>query len=340
MSPVTRARGGADDRRRQDFDLQYPRVIEGIKADVGLGRLLGVRQTPTFFINGVKLEGADAADARPGHRVRAEEGGQSSSSSHAVHAIDTENLTKDYALGFWRKRPYRALDRLTLEVEPGEVFGLLGPERRRQDDDAEAAAAAGLSDRRPRRDPRPARRATSSVRRRIGYLPENPYFYDHLTAVELLDYFGRLLGLGAADRAARMPRLLDQVGLGAERRLPLRRYSKGMLQRVGLAQALLNEPEVVFLDEPMSGLDPIGRRMVRELILGLRDRGATVFFSSHILSDAEAVCSRVAILAGGRLVASGRLTDLLAFGVKGWEVVVEGADAGGARPRAGARRPG
>ena len=167
-----------------------------------------------------------------------------------------------------------------------------------------------------------------SVRRRIGYLPENPYFYDHLTAVELLDYYARLFGLTSIDRAARIPRLLEQVGLGAERRLPLGRYSKGMLQRVGLAQALVNEPEVVFLDEPMSGLDPIGRRMVRELILALRDRGATVFFSSHILSDAEAACSRVAILAGGRLVASGRLTDLLAFGIKGWEVIVEGADGG------------
>jgi ABC-2 type transport system ATP-binding protein len=167
------------------------------------------------------------------------------------------------------------------------------------------------------------------TRRRIGYLPENPYFYDHLTAVEVLDYFGRLFGLPSGERAGRVARLLDQVGLGAERRLPLRRYSKGMLQRVGLAQAVLNEPEVVFLDEPMSGLDPIGRRMVREMILGLRDRGATVFFSSHILADAEAVCSRVAILSGGRLAASGRLTDLLAFGVKGWEVVVDrvGADA-------------
>ncbi len=243
-----------------------------------------------------------------------------------MHAIDTEDLTKDYALGFWRKRPYRALDRLTLAVEPGSVFGLLGPNGAGKTTTLKlllqlvfptAGRAEILG--------RPA--GDVSVRRRIGYLPENPYFYDHLTAVELLDYFGCLLGLDASQRAARIPRLLDQVGLGAERRLPLRRYSKGMLQRVGLAQAIIGEPEVVFLDEPMSGLDPIGRRMVRELILALRDRGATVFFSSHILSDAEAVCSRVAILAGGRLVASGRLTELLAFGIKGWEVVVDGVDA-------------
>jgi ABC-2 type transport system ATP-binding protein len=244
-----------------------------------------------------------------------------------VHAINTEDLTKDYALGFWRKRPYRALDHLTLEVEGGEVFGLLGPNGAGKTTTLKlllqlvfptAGRAEILG--------RPA--GDVSVRRRIGYLPENPYFYDHLTAVELLDYYARLFGLTSIDRAARIPRLLEQVGLGAERRLPLGRYSKGMLQRVGLAQALVNEPEVVFLDEPMSGLDPIGRRMVRELILALRDRGATVFFSSHILSDAEAACSRVAILAGGRLVASGRLTDLLAFGIKGWEVIVEGADGG------------
>jgi ABC-2 type transport system ATP-binding protein len=243
-----------------------------------------------------------------------------------VHAIDTEDLTKDYALGFWRKRPYRALDRLTLVVEPGEVFGLLGPNGAGKTTTLKLLLQLVFpTGGRAEILGRPV--GDVSVRRRIGYLPENPYFYDHLSAVELLEYFGRLLGIGAADRAARIPRLLDQVGLGAERRLALRRYSKGMLQRVGLAQALIGEPEVVFLDEPMSGLDPIGRRMVRELILGLRDRGTTVFFSSHILSDAEAVCGRVAILAAGHLVTSGRLTDLLAFGIKGWEVVVEGAEA-------------
>jgi ABC-2 type transport system ATP-binding protein len=243
-----------------------------------------------------------------------------------VYAIETERLTKDYALGFWRKRPYRALDGLTLQVEPGEVFGFLGPNGAGKTTTLKLLLQLVFpTSGRAEILGRPV--GDVAVRRRIGYLPENPYFYDHLSAVELMDYYGRLLGLSSADRAARVPRLLDQVDLGAERRLPLRRYSKGMLQRVGLAQALLNEPEVVFLDEPMSGLDPIGRRMVRELMLGLRDRGATVFFSSHILADAEAVCSRVAILAGGRLAAAGRLTDLLAFGVKGWEVVVDHVDA-------------
>ena len=244
-----------------------------------------------------------------------------------MYAIATENLTKDYALGFWRKRPYRALDALTLQVEPGEIFGFLGPNGAGKTTTLKLLLQLVFpTSGRAEILGRPV--GDAGVRRRIGYLPENPYFYDHLTAVELLEYFGRLFGLSSADRSSRVPRLLDQVGLGAERRLPLRRFSKGMLQRVGLAQALLNEPEVVFLDEPMSGLDPIGRRMVRELMLGLRDRGTTVFFSSHILADAEAVCSRVAIVAGGRLAATGRLADLLEFGVKGWEVVADGVHDG------------
>jgi ABC-2 type transport system ATP-binding protein len=159
------------------------------------------------------------------------------------------------------------------------------------------------------------------ARRRIGYLPEHPYFYDYLTAEELLAYFAALLGIAGQERTRRVAALLDEVGVGAERRLQLRKFSKGMLQRVGLAQALLNEPELVIFDEPMSGLDPLGRRDVRSLILRLRDRGCTVFFSSHVLSDAEALCSRVAILAKGRLVTAGKLTDMLAFQIRGWEVV-------------------
>ncbi len=243
-----------------------------------------------------------------------------------MHAIETENLTKDYPLGFWRKRPYRALDRLTFQVSPGEVFGFLGPNGAGKTTTLKLLMqlvfpTAGRAEilGRPVGD--------VEVRRRIGYLPENPYFYDHLTAEELLRYFGRLFGLDPATRRRRAGELLDEVGLGPERRMALRRHSKGMLQRVGLAQALLNRPDVVFLDEPMSGLDPIGRRMVRDLILRLRDGGTTVFFSSHILSDAEALCSRVAILAAGRLVSSGRLNEMLAFEVKGWELVVDGLTA-------------
>ena len=148
---------------------------------------------------------------------------------------------------------------------------------------------------------------------RIGYCPENPYFYDYLTASELMDYFGRLFGLDAGQRRDKSAELLNAVGLQEKDwKRQLRKYSKGMLQRVGLAQSLINEPEVVFLDEPMSGLDPIGRREVRELIAGLREKGVTVFMSTHILSDIEALCDEVAILRNGRLAASGHLGELLA----------------------------
>ena len=241
-------------------------------------------------------------------------------------ALATYDLTKDYAVGFWRKRPYRALDHLTLEVEPGEVFGFLGPNGAGKTTTLKllmrlvfptSGTAEILG--------RPA--GDASVRRRVGYLPEHPYFYDYLTAEELLSYFASLFGISGETRTRRVAQLLDEVGLGAERRLQLRKYSKGMLQRVGIAQALLNEPEVVIFDEPMSGLDPLGRRDVRSLILRLRDRGCTVFFSSHVLSDAEALCSRVAIMARGRLVTAGRLTEMLAFRIRGWEVVAAGVHA-------------
>ena len=240
-----------------------------------------------------------------------------------MDAIRTEALTKHYTVGFWRQRPYLALEALTLKVGQGEVFGFLGP------NGAGKTTALKLlmqliypTSGRAEILGRPV--GDVEVKRRIGYLPENPYFYDYLSAEELLEYFGALFGHPAAERRRRASALLDEVGIGAERRLQLRKFSKGMLQRVGIAQAIINEPEVVFLDEPMSGLDPLGRRELRELILRLRDRGCTVFFSSHVLSDAEALCSRVAILANGRLVAEGPLSEILAFKVRGWELVVSG----------------
>ncbi|HEX7282648.1 MAG TPA: ABC transporter ATP-binding protein [Vicinamibacterales bacterium] len=254
-------------------------------------------------------------------------------------AIETENLTKDFLVGFWRPRPYRALDALTLEVDAGEVFGFLGPNGAGKSTTLKllmqlifptAGSARILG--------RPA--GDVAVRKRIGFLAENPYYYDYLTAEEVLTYFARLFDL--KDVHTRVSKVLDEVGIGGERRLRLRQFSKGMLQRVGLAQAILNEPEVVFLDEPMSGLDPIGRREVRDLILRLRARGCTVFFSSHILSDAETLCSRVAIMAQGRLAASGRISELVAFEPKGWELVVSGIEDalhGELAPRVAAMRP-
>jgi ABC-2 type transport system ATP-binding protein len=236
-------------------------------------------------------------------------------------AIEAEELTKDYFVGFWRPKPYRALDRLSLTIAEGEVFGFLGPNGAGKSTTLKllmglivptsgSARILGRSI------------GDVSVRQRYGFLPEAPSFYDYLTAEELLTYFASLHGLSGAERSRRVSHTLDEVGIGAERRMRLRSYSKGMIQRVGVAQAVLNEPDVVFLDEPMSGLDPLGRRDLRQLMLRLRDRGCTVFFSSHILSDAEALCSRVGIVAEGRLIAQGRLTDIVAFELRGWELVV------------------
>ncbi len=240
-----------------------------------------------------------------------------------MDAIRTEDLTKHYRVGFWRPRPYIALDRLSLTVRTGEVFGFLGPNGAGKTTTLKLLMQLMYpSSGRAEILGRPV--GDVEVRRRIGYLPENPYFYDYLTAEELLEYFAGLFGYPAAERRRRAASLLDTVGIGAERRLQLRKFSKGMIQRVGIAQALINDPDVVFFDEPMSGLDPLGRREIRQLILQLRDRGCTVFFSSHVLADAEALCSRVAIVAAGRLVASGQLSELLAFQVRGWELVMSG----------------
>lgn len=249
-----------------------------------------------------------------------------------MHSIEIDGLTKDYLVGFWRPRPYRALHDLSLTVEPGDVFGFLGP------NGAGKSTAIKLlmqliypTSGTARILGRPL--GDVEMRRRIGFLPENPSFYDYLTAEELLTYFAGLFDIPAPERAARVSRVLDEVGLGAERRMRLRSYSKGMVQRVGIAQAILNDPEIVFFDEPMSGLDPLGRRDVRQLMLKLRDRGCTVFFSSHILSDAETLCNRVAIVAQGRLAAEGRVTDIVGVDVLGWDLVVDASAEAIARAR-------
>jgi ABC-2 type transport system ATP-binding protein len=236
--------------------------------------------------------------------------------------ISTEGLTKDYRAGFWRHR-VRVLHDLNLQVQAGEVFGFLGPNGAGKTTTLKlltglihstAGSATVLGE--------PA--GTVSVKARIGFLPENPYFYDYLTGFEFLAYCGSLAGLSRVVRRERVHSLLEQVGLSRQGSLQLRKYSKGMLQRIGLAQALINEPDVIFLDEPMSGLDPIGRKEVRDLILHLRAEGRTVFFSTHIIPDVEVVCDRVGIILGGHLAAVGRVDELLASPLEQIEVTISG----------------
>jgi ABC-2 type transport system ATP-binding protein len=237
--------------------------------------------------------------------------------------IEIEDLTKDFKVGFWKKRPVRALDGLNLSVEPGEAFGFLGPNGAGKTTTLKLLMnlirpTAGRL--------RVLGEPVSSVamRNRIGYLPENPHFYDYLTAEEFLRYVGTLFGMRDPALTGKVKILLENVGLSDTRNLPLRKFSKGMVQRVGLAQAMINDPEVIFLDEPMSGLDPLGRREVRQTILGLKRRGVTVFFSSHILHDVEALCDRVAILNHGRLQKLGALHEILQVRIEAHEIVLTG----------------
>ena len=240
--------------------------------------------------------------------------------------IEIENLTKDFQVGFWKKHPVRALDHLNLYVEKGEVFGFLGPNGA-----GKTTTLKLLMDliRPTEGSARVLGEPVTSVsmRRRIGYLPENPYFYDYLTAEELLLYVGRLFGLRQPALGGKVRALLEKVGLQNAGRLQLRKFSKGMIQRIGLAQALINDPEVVFLDEPMSGLDPLGRREVRQAIMSLKTQGVTVFFSSHILPDVEALCDRVAILNRGRLQQAGALHEILKVRIEAHEIVLAGINA-------------
>ena len=225
-------------------------------------------------------------------------------------AVEITNLTKDYEVGFWRKRKVRALDDLSLSIDEHQIFGFLGA------NGAGKTTTLKLLMRLIFPTSGSARILGHDIQdvrmhRRIGYLPENPYFYDYLTARELLEYCAELFGFPAAERRKRAADLLARVKLDEKRwDTQLRKFSKGMLQRVGLAQSLVNDPEIVFLDEPMSGLDPVGRREVRDLIASLRDDGKTVFMCSHILSDIEVLCDRVAILKRGRLAQVGHLDEL------------------------------
>jgi ABC-2 type transport system ATP-binding protein len=246
-------------------------------------------------------------------------------------AIEIENLTKDYPFGFLHLKKKTSLEGLTMTVEDGEVFGFLGPNGAGKSTTIKLLVGlifptAGTA--------RILGKPTSDIEmhRDIGYLPEQPYFYDYLTAAELLDYFARFHDLTAADRRERVERMLKKVGLETARKIQLRKYSKGMLQRVGLAQAILHDPKVVILDEPMSGLDPVGRREVRDIILELKREGKTVLFSTHILSDAEMLCDRVGVIVGGKLRGVGAPDEIVGLKAHGMEILFEcaGSDASAA----------
>ena len=244
--------------------------------------------------------------------------------------VRCENLTKRYR-GSLLRRSYLALDGLSLEVKRGEVVGYIGPNGAGKT--TTIKILMGLH------------RATSGTaeilgqpvgsvasRDRIGYLPERPYFYNYLTAEEFLHFYGSLYGMSAAARRAKIDELLPLVKIEHARKLPLHKFSKGMLQRVGLAQALINNPDLVVLDEPSSGLDPMGRMLIRDVIAELKNRGVTILFSSHILSDVEDICDRVAILVGGKLIKLAAVRDLVHHNVRAVEVTLErfGADDLGA----------
>jgi ABC-2 type transport system ATP-binding protein len=241
--------------------------------------------------------------------------------------IRTEKLGKVFVTGFKRQKVV-ALEGLTMEVKKGEVFGFLGPNGAGKTTTLKILVGliypttgrawimgSALGD--------------VHVKGRLGFLPEQPYFYDYLTAAEFLDFYGRLFGIGHRQRRARIDELLSRVGLSQFRTLQLRKFSKGMLQRIGIAQALINDPELVIFDEPMSGLDPIGRKEVRDIIMGLKEQGKTIFFSTHILPDVEVICDRVGILVKGRLRATGTVDELLGgMKARSTEMTVEGLSGG------------
>jgi ABC-2 type transport system ATP-binding protein len=241
-----------------------------------------------------------------------------------MDAIVSDNLTKQFKPGWPWQTTVTALNGLSLSVPRGEIYGFLGPNGAGKT--TTLKILLGLM------------RATSGtaeimgkpagdvqVRRRIGFLPESPYFYDYVTAEEFLTLHGHMAGLSRGDVARRVVDLLEMAGLLEAKTRQLRTFSKGMLQRVGLAQALIHDPELVILDEPMSGLDPVGRKQIRDLILSLRDRGKTVFFSTHIIPDVEVMCDRVGIVGRGRLLAAGRMDELVGHtATHSVEVVCEG----------------
>jgi len=238
--------------------------------------------------------------------------------------LSIENIHKSFSVGFIPQKK-KILQGISFSVAEGEIFGYLGPNGAGKTTTLKCILGLIFPDKgtielfgRPHLDPR--------AKERLGFLPENPYFYDYLTAREFLEFYGQLFGIKRHEREARIAALLELVGMEKAAGLQLRKFSRGMLQRIGLAQALINEPSLVLLDEPLGGLDPLGRKEIRDVIIHLREEGKTVFLSSHILQDIEMICDRVAIIAGGRIMSLGRLADLISEKILFTEVTVSGVE--------------
>jgi ABC-2 type transport system ATP-binding protein len=250
--------------------------------------------------------------------------------------LRADDLAKTFRLGFFRKR-IEAVKQASFEVRRGEIFGYLGPNGSGKTTTLKMLMGLVFPSRGRAEvlgQPVPDRQA----KRRLGYLPESPYFYDYLTPEEFLDLVGALFDVKRAERRIRADRLIERVGLSSARGRPLRKFSKGMLQRIGIAQALMGEPELVVLDEPMTGLDPIGRKEIRDLMLDLKREGRTVLYSTHILPDVEMTCDRVAMIFAGRIRSVGPLSELLTARLLSTEVCLRPGAAGLPELPAGARK--
>ena len=248
-----------------------------------------------------------------------------SSGGGSSPVLQVKGLSKTFAEGFWIKKKLTAVVDASFDVLSGEIFGFLGPNGAGKTTTIKmcmgiirpSGGSIRIFDQHP---------DALEVRRQIGFLPEQPQFYDYLTASELLSYYGKLFGIPKRECARRSLELLDRLGIGDAKDQRLRTFSKGMLQRFGMAQALLNDPKLVVLDEPLSGLDPIGRKQLRDILLDLKSEGKTLFFSSHILSDIETICDRVAIIQSGRIQSIGALDELLNAEKMTTEIVIRVSD--------------
>jgi len=238
--------------------------------------------------------------------------------------LSLENVHKSFKVGFIPKKK-EILKGISFSVGEGEIFGYLGPNGAGKTTTLKCVLGLIYPDRgkieifgQPHLEPR--------AKERLGFLPENPYFYDYLTAREFLDFYAQLFRIDKNEREARIASLLKLVGMEKARDLQLRKFSRGMLQRIGLAQALINEPSLILLDEPLGGLDPLGRKEIRDIIIRLKGEGRTVFLCSHILQDIEMICGRVAIIIGGKILSQGPLTDLISEKILFTEITLSGLD--------------